>query len=81
LWHLPLEHGREVLLDGASQSGRVNRDGLFIPGTDGRWVNVQLLQVLLLETHESTQSFTIIRTTQRKNKSHVLLFTNFNIIY
>lgn len=46
LWHLPVEAGgREVLLEGAHQSGRVNRDGLFIPGTDGRWVNVQLLQI------------------------------------
>ena len=46
LWHLPVEAGRPVELDdGAGQPGRVTRDGLFIPGSDGRWLNIQLLQV------------------------------------
>lgn len=45
MWHLPVEAGRAVQLEGASQPGRVNHDGLFIPGTDGRWVNVRLLQI------------------------------------
>ncbi len=45
LCYLPVEAGRVVQLDGISQPGRVNEDGLFIPGTDGRWVNVRMLQV------------------------------------
>jgi hypothetical protein len=45
LCYLPVEAGRVVQLDGTSQPGRVNDDGLFIPGTDGRWVNVRMLQV------------------------------------
>jgi hypothetical protein len=45
LCYLPVEAGRVVQLEGISQPGRVNEDGLFIPGTDGRWVNVRMLQV------------------------------------
>jgi len=45
LWHLEVEEGREVDLEGASQKGRITRDGLMIPGTDGKWLLVGLLQV------------------------------------
>ena len=45
LWHGPVEAGVEVSLDGASRSGLVTRDGLMIPGTDGRWCVVRLLSV------------------------------------
>jgi len=57
LWHGPVEAGVEVSLDGASRSGLVTRDGLMIPGTDGRWCVVRLLSVegKFVKAHELGQ--------------------------
>jgi len=45
LWHLEVEEGMEVELDGAVQKGRITRDGLMICGNDNKWLLVKLLQV------------------------------------
>jgi len=45
LWHLQVEEGLEVELEGSAHKGKVTKDGLMICGTDGKWLCVQLLQV------------------------------------
>jgi hypothetical protein len=54
-----VEPGRAVQLEGAVQAGQVNQDGLFIPGSDGRWVNVRMLQVSLLRNIQIKRVFTL----------------------
>ena len=45
LWYGDMDQGREVGLQGAAGPGVVTRDGLMIPGTDGKWLVVRLLSV------------------------------------
>ena len=57
LWYGEVEDGTEVNIEGASKPGLVTRDGLMIPGTDGKWLVVRLLSVegKFVKAHEFGQ--------------------------
>ena len=57
LWYGEVEPGVEVTMAGACRPGVVTRDGLMVPGTDGKWCVVRLLAVegKFVKAHEFGQ--------------------------
>ena len=45
MWHGAKPKGTEVIIDGSAAPGIVHSEGLLISGSDGRHINVKLLNV------------------------------------